>query len=606
MSVPKRKRDSNGAPRRDTLLPTREGEETLYINSNKKKLKVYKSDKKSRKSVESKPDEDVPTDASPLSESEEPEVAASPVPPRKPTRPAASPSASPPPEKVSKRKSTAIEPATPDQDDSNPFLREKTKRRRRGSDGGGLVGHFTPDEVSALEKFKVSFCNTYGIRGPTFDTMVQHSAREKETFPSEAGITKPEFWRAIYSVHPKRDKRSVYRFMRRHFQDSQQKPHAWTPLQDQELIELHEKYGPKFAYIAKLLGRSDDDVVQRWKNRLQHRNTMRSGPWSQEESTRLLEILQDAYTQFKAEGKVEASKDVYEMDWGMVQWGYVSRDMGFTRSRQQCADKWRKVRGKVLEKRRYGQPDAVYDPASETRPSARRARSQSHPQGATPDKNYKSSEYVDESDEDEAKPDDKTADGSTPSKKQASPRDAAPKTPTSKSKSSEAPQVDETPQETEELSEPSPTPTKTHAVEPPKNDTDSDDDSSDDSESSASSDNDSDSSSESEESDDEEGKQSKPVQSTPPLKPERTSPVETSSSDSESSSSSEDDSSTDSPSDSDSSSDSDEDEDDVKPPTDEQKIKRRSPSLPNPTASNRNFASRNIKMEPDDFFSNSD
>lgn len=595
-TMPKRKRDKHSGRRRDIWTPPGEGEEeTLYINSNRKKLKVYKADKKSRKSVESKSEEDTPApaetpvDAPPRSDSEGTDASST-----KPPQKSKESSPSSPKNERTERKTSV--PANPNAEASNPFLVQKGKRKRPDSNSntskGKHTGFFTSDEVKALEKFKIDFCNTHGIHGSTFDAMVQHSAREKgETFPGQDMISKQDFWKEIYGVHPKRDRRSVYRFMRRHFQASQQKPHEWTKLQDQELIELHEKYGPRWAYIAKLIGRSDDDVVQRWKNRLEHRNTMKSGPWSEEEVCQLLEAVQDSWTKLKQQG-MDVGKDYYEMDERLVSWGNVSRALGHCRSRQQCADKWRKARRKIVTQRKRGQADAVYDPALETRLASRRSRSLAAlSRSASPDRNYKSSKYVEESDEDETEQDDKSNGERTSAKSKA----PTPKTP--KTKHSEAPEINETPQEREKSS--SQVAPKTHEGKTIK--TDSEDSSSDESEKSSSSDSESDSSRESEGSDDEDEKPPKPQQNTKRaqvtqlLKSKKAlkGPSDSTSSSSES----EDDDQDSSP---DSSDDSDSDENDAKP----SKVKHRSPSVLHSFGSNTPRTKRDIKKEPDDLFAN--
>lgn len=243
----------------------------------------------------------------------------------------------------------------------------KKPTRAKTNDTGKVTGFFTPDEVQALENFKVEFCNSNGLPGETFNRMVQHSDRDKGSeFPCESSITsKQDFWKSIYETIPNRDRRSVYRFMRRHFQASTQKPHEWTHEQDEELVSLHERYGPKWAQIAKLLGRSDDDVVQRWKNKLEHRDTMRRGPWLEQEVRGLQEALTNTWESLKRTGR-DVGKDIYEMDETFIAWGVVSDYLQNCRSRQQCADKWRKVRRKVMKERARGNPDAVYDPVKET------------------------------------------------------------------------------------------------------------------------------------------------------------------------------------------------------------------------------------------------
>ncbi|KNG80544.1 MYB DNA-binding domain protein [Aspergillus nomiae NRRL 13137] len=275
------------------------------------------------------------------------------------------------------------------------------KKGKRQQSGKGLTGFFTQDEVQALESFKLEFCNSHGLPAHAFDAMVQHSEREKGIdFPCDSSITmKPEFWKTIYKILPDRDRRSVYRFMRRHFQNSDVKPHQWTHEQDEELVQLVARYGFKFAQIAKELGRSDDDVVQRWKNRLEHRTTMNRGPWSEEEIRSLQNALQVVWKNMKEKGH-EVGRDIYDMDETLISWGHISNKIGNCRSRQQCADKWRKAKRKVQQLRDRGNPDAVFDPVKESKNSRQRSR----PPSPTPQPPPKSAEYIysDNSDEDEA------------------------------------------------------------------------------------------------------------------------------------------------------------------------------------------------------------
>ncbi|PKX98145.1 MYB DNA-binding domain protein [Aspergillus novofumigatus IBT 16806] len=263
-----------------------------------------------------------------------------------------------------------------------------------------MIGFFAPSEVSALETFKLQFCNQHAISSDRFDRMVQHVDRRKDSgWPCDEIIKKPDFWQQIYDVLPSRDRRSVYRFMRRHFQDSSQKPHHWTHEQDDELIELVGRYGPRFAHIAKLLGRVEDDVVQRWKNRLEHRSTMRRGAWSEEEVRGLLDALQASWNNLRKDGQ-DVGRDIYEMDEGLVSWGTVSNKLQNCRSRQQCADKWRKIRRKIMGQRSTGNQNAVYDPATEAKPQGR-AKSITLAEQMEMERMLKSSEYVDSEDGDE-------------------------------------------------------------------------------------------------------------------------------------------------------------------------------------------------------------
>lgn len=310
-----------------------------------------------------------------------------------------------PPQNPAETKPIRMASANPSLADSSTDQKDLTDtsavRGPRKGKTDKMIGFFAPSEVSALETFKLQFCNQHAISSEKFDKMVQHVDRRKDSgWPCDDGIIKkPEFWQQIYEVLPSRDRRSVYRFMRRHFQDSSQKPHHWTHEQDDELIDLVGQYGPRFAHIAKILGRVEDDVVQRWKNRLEHRSTMRRGAWSEEEVRGLLDALQESWNNLKKDGQ-DVGRDIYEMDEGLVSWGTVSNKLQNCRSRQQCADKWRKIRRKIMGQRRTGNQDAIYDPATEAKPQGR-AKSITLAEQMEMERMLKSSEYVDSEDGDE-------------------------------------------------------------------------------------------------------------------------------------------------------------------------------------------------------------
>ncbi|KAJ5748850.1 uncharacterized protein N7511_010546 [Penicillium nucicola] len=260
------------------------------------------------------------------------------------------------------------------------------------------IGFYTPEELEKIESHKVNFCKLHGISSLTFDELVHHSERGSQDWPlPTATISKSEFWDEIYCLLPGRDRRSVYRFMRRHFQGSSQRAHDWSPEQDEELIELHESHGPKWTYIGRLLGRSDDDVWQRWKNKLRYKDTMNRGSWSEEEAKLFLEAMQAvweslSHTLNKEEKRKSLGKDFYEMDETLVPWGTISAALDNKRSEQQCSDKFRKLRPVVMKMRTNGNPDAVFDYEK----SARRARHWNRKLGD----HHKSEQYVKDDDSD--------------------------------------------------------------------------------------------------------------------------------------------------------------------------------------------------------------
>ncbi|KAL4872384.1 hypothetical protein BDV12DRAFT_142806 [Aspergillus spectabilis] len=221
----------------------------------------------------------------------------------------------------------------------------QAKGRLNRSDGStthrGSVGAFKPAEVEALEAFKVEFCNSNSCTAMMFDLMVQHG--RDGPFPAPNGVTKLRFWRQARSTLPGRDRRSIYRFMKRHFFVPGQKPHEWTEEQEDELVVMYHQHGPKWVYIGEQLGRGSDDVVQRWKNHLEHRGTMNVGVWTEAELEGLKNTLRSVWEKLRAEG-YDVGRHPYEMDESLISWGQVSAGMQHRRSRQQCADKWRRLK----------------------------------------------------------------------------------------------------------------------------------------------------------------------------------------------------------------------------------------------------------------------
>ncbi|CRG85697.1 MYB DNA-binding domain protein [Talaromyces islandicus] len=224
------------------------------------------------------------------------------------------------------------------------------------------TGWFSPEEIKTLEKYKADFCKENVIDGDTFDQCIQASHKDRVVFFKRnlSHMSYTEFWNSIYERLPNRDRRSIARFMRRHFQAGN-KPYHWTEADDDELQRLHQIHGPKWSVVAAEMERTQDDVVQRWKNKVEHRHTMRRGGWSKEEVEKLIEVLERSRGFLATEKNVDVGRDIYEMDDKYVSWGAVSDFFGNTRSRQQCADKWRKIRGRVADARQTkGNQDATY------------------------------------------------------------------------------------------------------------------------------------------------------------------------------------------------------------------------------------------------------
>ena len=66
---------------------------------------------------------------------------------------------------------------------------------------------------------------------------------------------------------------------------------AWTPEEDEQLLQLYEAYGPKWSQIARqITGRTDDACSKRYREALDPH--LKKTEWTPEEEVRLLEALQ--------------------------------------------------------------------------------------------------------------------------------------------------------------------------------------------------------------------------------------------------------------------------------------------------------------------------
>src|SRR5699024_6686692 len=137
------------------------------------------------------------------------------------------------------------------------------------------------------------FCKQYSITSSKFNEIIQVCTQNNVRFrlPGNTVITKQTFWSSLQALFPHRPHVSLSRFMRRVYLVSEQKPHHWTAEQEDELKALIEAKGTKWTEIGRILGRSADDVTQRWKNRVEHRDKQRSGPWKPDECEKLEGII---------------------------------------------------------------------------------------------------------------------------------------------------------------------------------------------------------------------------------------------------------------------------------------------------------------------------
>ncbi|KAK4140449.1 uncharacterized protein C8A04DRAFT_39904 [Dichotomopilus funicola] len=147
------------------------------------------------------------------------------------------------------------------------------------------------------------------------------------------------FWSTIQDACPSRPRRKLISWTRQRFHNWAGRG-TWTPEQDEELVELVEKHGKKWSYIAGLINRYQKDVRDRWRNYLVCRGMLKTEYWTEAEEDQLRALVESAVDAIQKEMPENSTKSAEEL----INWLTISEAMGHTRSRLQCIEKWKRIR----------------------------------------------------------------------------------------------------------------------------------------------------------------------------------------------------------------------------------------------------------------------
>ncbi|KAK4154328.1 hypothetical protein C8A00DRAFT_14560 [Chaetomidium leptoderma] len=155
---------------------------------------------------------------------------------------------------------------------------------------------------------------------------------------SEQAVNR-QLWASIQSACPSRSRKKLISWCRQRFHNFAGRG-AWTQEQDDELADLIETHGKKWSYIAGLINRYQKDVRDRWRNYLVCREFVKTDVWPEDEEDRFRELVENAIEKIR-EGMSEGSRKPAEE---LINWLNISESMGYTRSRLQCMEKWKRMR----------------------------------------------------------------------------------------------------------------------------------------------------------------------------------------------------------------------------------------------------------------------
>ncbi|KAI0424522.1 hypothetical protein F5Y09DRAFT_324177 [Xylaria sp. FL1042] len=196
-----------------------------------------------------------------------------------------------------------------------------------------LSGAFSDFETRNLTQAIERFRDEYGMTQLQVNGLIHSNPKE-----SKAG----EMWERITATCPGRSRQKVINQTRRRFHNFVARG-TWTPEQDKELQQMYEQYGNKYALIGQLINRHPEDIRDRVRNYIICGDKQRRDQWSQEETDRLVAIVEEAIAEIRQQ-RVKRGMDDSRPVEEDVNWQLVSLGMGRTRSRLQCISKWKAIK----------------------------------------------------------------------------------------------------------------------------------------------------------------------------------------------------------------------------------------------------------------------
>ncbi|KAL2176576.1 uncharacterized protein P884DRAFT_260593 [Thermothelomyces heterothallicus CBS 202.75] len=255
------------------------------------------------------------------------------------------------PQQESRRRPGAESPVPGEADPSDTARKPKPKKQKRRPEAETVVAANEPDAQAQPEGSRYR-------TGPLSQTEENQITRAMERFRENEGLTQQELnqvihdnpkmsgrpihrqlWATIQDACPTRPRRKLIEWCRQRYNNWAGRG-TWTPEQDDELVDLVAKHGKKWSYIAGLINRYQKDVRDRWRNYLVCRDTVRTDAWSDGEEERFREVVEKAIEKIR-QGVGKDSKKPAE---ALVNWLDISQAMGYTRSRLQCMEKWKRMR----------------------------------------------------------------------------------------------------------------------------------------------------------------------------------------------------------------------------------------------------------------------
>jgi hypothetical protein len=282
------------------------------------------------------------------------------------------------------------------------FRQDDLERHQKDSGHKSKVslatGPFTDKEKAKLARFKRRICNDYSVSEFDFNTLMTLLGRRDGSEWPNPDVTRAELRGMFYEVLPDRNRKSLNRYRERYFQNVEQDT-EWTEEQINDLKNLVQEKGRKWVEIAEKLGRTQDSVYQKWKNKIRQGDAQRFERWEEGEKEALVLAVREC--KIAAKVPLDFSSD------DKVNWTAVSDRLGKTRNAQQCSTFWKRVYRPREEAKARGQ-DIRPLPSGRSKSEPAKSRHQTRRtvtrdgksvEVITPRRKIKSAMYVTDTDE---------------------------------------------------------------------------------------------------------------------------------------------------------------------------------------------------------------
>ncbi|KAJ3568083.1 hypothetical protein NPX13_g6544 [Xylaria arbuscula] len=208
-----------------------------------------------------------------------------------------------------------------------------TPRSRGPKTPATISGAFSDFEIQSLGQVIERFRDDHGLSQYQVNELIHSNPKE-----SKAG----ELWENVIATTPGRTRQKVINVTRRRFHNFVARG-TWTAEQDQELRDMYEQYGNKYAQIGHFINRHPEDIRDRIRNYIVCGDKLKKDQWSQEEADRLMAIVEQAIEEIRRMRAQRGIGDSRPVDED-INWQLVSQGMGRTRSRMQCMNKWKAIK----------------------------------------------------------------------------------------------------------------------------------------------------------------------------------------------------------------------------------------------------------------------